>query len=398
VPAVPVSHIEFECSCDPADDPTPLCNFWTDVESCILATLCRPLAFGLNRERAGLGNCCAGCLCYSILGPVLVLLYEFIAALCLDTIFSDFWRYAEYYAFFSQLLLLLLLSAAEGFNRTKLKLVTDGKTPDVDCGSAKANIMAYFGCNVVAMFLLFVCLIPDVTADLLGELDIPRSNRMSAALAISFLFFMLGLWVLAALPAQVYAGLRGTPHFTLLVLLTGGLGCLGWVLSEISHRRVSLGDSGRQIALARQQHDAAERRAANADGPDSARRTGASHGSGGKPDGHGATRTRARGRCRCRGQGLIAVRMLACVKERINVVTAWTPAVAAGARRGRAPPPSRSCRPACPLAAAPHPPRSSAPRTPRPAPESRCSRAAPAGGRRRAGAARAGRSAAPQAP
>ena len=229
---VPISYIELNCSCNPADDPTPVCNCWTDIESCILATLCRPLAFGLNRERAGLGNCCAGCLCYSILGPVLVLLYEFIAALCLDTIFSDFWRYAEYYAFFSQLLLLLLLSAAEGFNRTKLKLVTDGKTPDVDCGSAKANIMAYFGCNVVAMFLLFVCLAPDVTADLLGELDIPRSNRMSAALAISFLFFMLGLWVLAALPAQV----RGTLYPPGSFDGVGGLGCLGWDLTQCACR------------------------------------------------------------------------------------------------------------------------------------------------------------------
>ena len=76
---VPISYIELTCSCNPADDPTPVCNCWTDIESCILATLCRPLAFGLNRERAGIGNCCNGCLCYSVLGPVLVLIYEYIA-------------------------------------------------------------------------------------------------------------------------------------------------------------------------------------------------------------------------------------------------------------------------------------------------------------------------------
>ena len=81
MPAVPVSHIGFECSCDPADDPTPLCNFWTDVESCILATLCRPFAFGLNRERAGLGKCCPSCLCYTILIPVLVLIAESMGSL-----------------------------------------------------------------------------------------------------------------------------------------------------------------------------------------------------------------------------------------------------------------------------------------------------------------------------
>ena len=69
---VPISYIELNCSCNPADDPTPVCNCWTDIESCILATLCRPLAFGLNRERAGLGKCCGSCLCYGVLGSILM--------------------------------------------------------------------------------------------------------------------------------------------------------------------------------------------------------------------------------------------------------------------------------------------------------------------------------------
>ena len=147
-----------------------------------------PPAFGLNRERAGIGNCCNGCLCYSILGPVLVLIYEYIAFALLMEVPNS--QDLEYYAIFSQLLLLLLLSAAEGFNRTKLKLVTDGKAPDVDCGSAKANILAYFGSYVVAL------LTPSVLRELL-----PIGSSLYPA--ISFLSFVFGLWVLAALPAQV---------------------------------------------------------------------------------------------------------------------------------------------------------------------------------------------------
>ena len=112
-------------------------------------------------------------------------------------------------------MLRLVLSAAEGFNRTKLKLVTDGKTPDVDCGSAKANILAYFGSYLVALFLLVVWLTPSVLRGL--GLGLGFSSLYPA---ISFLSFVFGLWVLAALPAQV----RITR--TRLILLTG------WVVSD----------------------------------------------------------------------------------------------------------------------------------------------------------------------
>ena len=238
VPAVPVSHIEFECSCDPADDPTPLCNFWTDLDSCILATLCRPFAFGLNRERAGLGKCCPSCWCYTMLIPVLVVIAEVIAVSSYASISSDCWRggddctlgespyciqrqrerqqysrgnyewvtedytectggrvgqNCEYDShsncrnwrnfktfsaiFFTQLIWALALSIVEGCNRTQLKLVTEGKAPNVDCRSATPNILAYLGSYVAAAFLSVVSF----------GLGIP-----------------VALWVVAMLPAQVH--------------------------------------------------------------------------------------------------------------------------------------------------------------------------------------------------
>lgn len=260
---VPISYIELACSCNPADDPTPVCNCWTDIESCILATFCRSVAFGLNRERAGIGKCCGSCLCYGVLGPILMLVYQFVAVLIaaktidpMSTACPETERPCSYYGyattqydpycgsycgqecqecrdrrenfmlcgFFSSMFpLLLLLSTAEGCNRTKLKLATEGKATDVSCGSATANILAYFGCNVAALFLLFVCLAPELTVDGsyvyrssygssygYGYGTGRGSNRDTAALvsAISFVLFCCTQCVLAALSAQV----RGTRY------------------------------------------------------------------------------------------------------------------------------------------------------------------------------------------